>query len=322
MTEVIIDILDHLNKQGVLVDEQKAIFALECALDPYNFTRKSTELAIASDLQQRVKYFLASKKIEGCSEGTLKNYFYILRDFDTICNKSLAQITQLDIKFYIVEKSKTRESVEALINCVRSFFSWCHEEQIIISNPASRIFPPKVKKYIRDALSIEQVELCRNACQTARERAIFEFLLATGCRVSEAVELNHEDVLSGRFKVVGKGGKERYIFTNSRAKLYIRQYLKDRNRSSDKLFISSKEPFNSIHEKTLQMELSNVGIRCGVHLYPHVLRHTFATRALENGASLSVVQRWLGHSSASTTEIYAKNSAETISNEYKRCVDF
>lgn len=322
MTELIIDILSTLKNHGLNLDEQKAFFALECALDQYNFSKKSTELALTCDLQDKIKYFLACKKLERCSDGTLKNYFYMLRDFSDLINKPLIEISTLDIKKYVAEKSKQRKSIESIINCIKSFFQWAQDEEFITSNPAKRILSPKADKYIRDALTIEQVELCRNACNTPRERALFEFFLASGCRVSEISNLTYEEVLSGHFKVFGKGRKERYVFANKRSQLYIKQYINRRKDTNPYLFAKERAPYGPMSARAIQDEFQKIGKRCGVHLHPHILRHTFATRALENGAPLSIVQRWLGHSSANTTEIYAKNSAESIMAEYKRCVDY
>lgn len=146
------------------------------------------------------------------------------------------------------------------------------------------------------------------------------FFLASGCRVSEPIGLKVDDILSGEFIVMGKGDKERYCYINSKAKMYIKMYIKSRKTDSETFLISQRKPFKNIGTRAIEDELSKIGKRCGVHLYPHVLRHTFATNALENGASLKAVQELLGHSNCSTTEIYAKLGKSSIKAEYNRYV--
>jgi integrase/recombinase XerD len=322
MTELIIDILTALKQQGLFVDEQKTKFALEVVLDGYEITKKSYALSICTDLYDKINYFLTCKRMAGLASGTMANYTYILKDFYERCNKQTTQITIVDLRIYIAERSRERETVEPIINCLKSFFTWLQDEDLISKNPAKQLAAPKRSKHFRDALSIEQVENCRNSCTTQRERALFEFFLASGCRVSEVAGLKTENILSGRFLVVGKGDKERYCFINQRAKMYIRQYVFDRGFNSEYFSVSDKGKHQVLSERSIQDIFANIGKRCEVHLHPHIMRHTFATRALENGASLSVVQKLLGHESSATTEIYARNSAETIAAEYRKCVDF
>lgn len=322
MTELIIDILTTLKQHGVLLDENKAKFALEVALDNYEITKKSYALAINTDLYDKMNYFLSCKRLAGLASGTMANYTYILKDFYERCNKQTTQITIVDLRIYIAERSRERETVEPIINCLKSFFTWLQDEDLITKNPTKQLVAPKRSKYVREALGIEDVEKCRNACVTKRERAILEFFLASGCRVSEVSGLTVENILSGKFKVLGKGNKERFCFINQRAKMYIRQYIFDRGFQSEYFAVSDKGNHEVLSERSIQVILNDIGNRCNVHLHPHILRHTFATRALENGASLSVVQKLLGHESSATTEIYARNSAETIAAEYRKCVDF
>lgn len=322
MNQIIIDILDTVKQQGIVLNEQQLQFSLECVFEDYTVTKNCTALSLNSDLLEKAQYFIACKKLSGLAEGSLANYSYILRDFCNFNNKQSNDISIIDLRKYIAHRSTERTTTGPIIGCLKSFFGFLSDEDLINSNPSRQLSSPKKSKHLRDALTIEQVELCRNVCKNPRERAIFEFYLATGCRVSEIHGLKVDDILSGKFIVVGKGDKERYCFTNQRAQLYIRQYIQFRNTDSQYLAIRSRAPYSEITSKAIQDLLSNIGKRCGVHLYPHVLRHTFATRALENGAPLSVVQKLLGHESSSTTEIYAKNSQETIAAEYKKCIDF
>ncbi len=322
MNQLIIDIIDTLNHHNIQIDEKIAFNALEIVLNEYSISKKSTELALQSDLFDKANYFLACKRIEGLSNGTIKNYTYMLKDFCEHLNKPSDKVTVVDLRIYVAEKKKYRNTTSAIINCLKSFFGWLYDEDLIPKNPAKKLANVKVAKTMREALTQSQVIACQNVCETLRERAIFEFFLASGCRVSEAITLKHKEVMSGQYKVLGKGSKERICFSDVPAQIYVKKYLESLSYETDFLFTATKGDHSPLSAKSLQDELAKVGDRCGVHLHPHLLRHTFATRALERGVPLAVIQQWLGHESPETTIIYAKTSQKLSEHEYHRCSGF
>ena len=308
--------------QTKLVSDSEVKEIIDTVLYEYEIKPKCTALALGSDMPKYIQYFLICKDTDGCSKGTLKNYYYTLNEFDQLINKRVEDITSFDIRVYLNHKKKFRNTLEPLQNCLGSFFLWLSTEEIVVSNPMLKLSKVEDKKAMREALTTEEIEKCRNACVTPRERAIFEFYLATGCRVSEPLTLRHKDVLSGVFKVTGKGDVDRMCMINKRAEFYIRQYLGTRDDDSELLFPSIKFKGRPVKYRSIEDIMSKIGKRCGVKFTPHILRHTFATKALEAGVALSIVQKMLGHSSSSTTEIYAKNSVETIASAYRSCIDF
>ena len=169
-----------------------------------------------SDLNRRIKYYLGAKRIDGLSERTLKNYKNNLEMFAERMNKSAAKITTDDIRGYIGYLAESRHlaetSLQTHINTLRAFFGWLHIEEKIKKNPMSKIKSLKLdKKGARQALTVEELERLRDACQGYREKALVEFLVSSGCRLSEVAQLNVSDLdLIGRtVRVTGKGDKDR-----------------------------------------------------------------------------------------------------------------
>ena len=185
-----------------------------------------------SDLNRRIKYYLGAKRIDGLSERTLKNYKYNLEMFAERMNKSAAKITTDDIRGYIGYLAESRHlaetSLQTHINTLRAFFGWLHIEEKIKKNPMSKIKSLKLdKKGARQALTVEELERLRDACQGYREKALVEFLVSSGCRLSEVAQLNVSDLdLIGRtVRVTGKGDKDRQVYFSVRARLMVQEYM-------------------------------------------------------------------------------------------------
>ena len=159
------------------------------------------------------------KRIDGLSERTLKNYKYNLEMFAERMNKSAAKITTDDIRGYIGYLAENRHlaetSLQTHINTLRAFFGWLHIEEKIKKNPMAKIKSLKLdKKGARQALTVEELERLRDACRGYREKALVEFLVSSGCRLSEVAQLRAADLdLVGRtVRVTGKGDKDRQVY--------------------------------------------------------------------------------------------------------------
>ncbi len=205
---------------------------------------------------------------------------------------------------------------EILLFCVAGLLLSAYD--IIEYNPAKFLHYPKYTKNVREGLSVIDIEVCRETCNADRQRAVFEFLLASGCRISETRNLFYRDVITGEFHVTGKGSKVRYCYLNEKCLMYLKRYHDNRKGDSPYLFTQLRYPYKQVSTRALQDEITSIGKRCNIHLYPHRLRHTFASTALENGASLTSVQKILGHSKINTTQVYAKLSQASVKNEYQR----
>lgn len=284
--------------------------------------------AATTSLADSVKQFLAAKRADSLSEKTLHNYQLILRLFEDYVALPPAQITTDHIRSFLTylktERSMKKESVQTYLNCIRSFFGWLHTEDKISKNPVSRIRSARrSKKHYRDPLTQEEVELVRAAIETPRERAIFEMLLSTGCRVSEIVDIRTADIdwHHRSLTVHGKGNKYRTVYFTVRAKLAMQSYLKT-SPNPETLFTSQRAPFGALKAQSIEGIIRDLGQRSGIaaELVPHALRHTFATHALNSGMDIVVIQQLLGHESLDTTQIYAELSQEIVKHAYNQFV--
>ena len=296
--------------------------ALAAILKDYSITKESDEQR--SDLNRRIKYYLGAKRIDGLSDKTLGNYRCNLEMFAARVNKSAAKVTTDDIRGYISYLDETRHlkdtSLQTHINILRAFFGWLHTEERIKKNPMSKIKSLKLdKKGARQALTVEELERLRDACKTYREKALIEFLVSTGCRLSEVAQLRAADLnLADRsVQVTGKGDKDRVVYFSVRARLMVQEYIVQR-KGGDGLFVSNKSPYEPLKPRAIQRIVRSLSERAGLEgrVHPHLLRHTFATHALNDGMDVTVIQRLLGHEDIATTQIYAELNEEGVSSIY------
>ena len=293
-------------------------------IKPYRVSRQDE--TSRGSLKRRVSAFLAAKRIDGLSAKTIENYRYTLGIFTEQVDRAVTKITVDDLREYISYLSETRGlrdgSLLTHIKTLRSFFSWLTVEDIIRKNPMLKIKSPRLDRArSRHALSQEQLERLRDACKTYKERALVEFLASSGCRLSEVSGIRMEDVNWRDRSVVvhGKGNKSRKVYFSVRAKLMLEEYIA-RRKGGDALFASVKTPYPAMQPRAIQRVLGLIGDRVGLHVHPHLLRHTFATLALAGGMDITVIQRLLGHEDTKTTLIYAELSQRTIQYEYERII--
>ena len=168
------------------------------------------------------------------------------------------------------------------------------------------------------------MEQLRAAYTTVREKLILELLYSTGYRVSELVNIKLSDIDLDKkeIKLHGKGRKERTSFINARCLLMIMEYMKIREGTSEYLVVSSKTPFHQLSTRTIENNIKALGVRAGIEsrVFPHRIRHTTATDALNRGMPIEQVQILLGHENIHTTQIYAKNKKETIKNSHAKFI--
>lgn len=299
---------------------------INAILKDYTVLREAEEEK--SDLNKRIAYYMGAKRIDGLSQRTLDNYKYTLEMFAQKVNKSISKITTDDIRGYITYLSEERHlretSLQTHISTLRAFFGWLYVEEKIKKNPMLKIRSLKLdKKNARQALSLEELERLRDACKGYREKALVEFLVSTGCRLSEVAQLRVEDLnLNERSVVVtGKGDKDRLVYFSVRARLMLQEYIKER-KGGEGLFVSSKTPYLPLKQRAIERIVHAISERAGLasRVHPHLLRHTFATLALNSGMDVTVIQRLLGHENISTTQIYAAMNEDTVKHQYNKYV--
>jgi integrase/recombinase XerD len=275
------------------------------------------------DIRDKVDQFLSAKRLEGLSDLTLDGYALDLRIFAEHTSKPVEEITTGDIRAYLARFDHLKmSSIAKKLSVLKSFFAWLADEEIIPRDPARRIKPPKKEQRLPKALTIEELEMLREACKTYRERALIEVLYATGGRLSEIQALNKNDInyqtMSAR--VIGKGNKEREVYLSYKAIYHLRKYIMSRLDDEQALFITERRPYRRVSNRAIQREIKKISERSGVqkNVHPHTMRHTFATLTLNNGADLSSVQALLGHTDPSTTQVYAQVTESRKKEAYKK----
>lgn len=304
----------------------------ECAREIIKIMREydvqTAQVYDRSNLPRRVEAFLAAKRIDGCRPKTIKGYRERLKLFMTQCSKPVQAITTDDLREYLAylvdERHLMDNSVQAHINTLRSFFSWLVDEDNIRKSPMRKIKSLKIDKLrSRHPLTAEQLELVRDGCRGYKEKALVEFLVSSGCRVSEVAGLRVDDIdwRDRKCKVIGKGNKERTVYFSVRAKLMLQLYIAER-RGGEALFASSRAPYEPLTDRGIEKMISKLGKRIGMErpLYPHLMRHTFASHALNCGMELTIIQHLLGHSDPKTTLIYAEIDPIRVQYEYNRMI--
>lgn len=288
----------------------------------YEVTTKETSL-VASDIEEKAGLYLACKKLEGISENTFYNYRLELQHFNDFFNKPVSTINSMDIRMYMaaVGKDIQENTLNTKMVPIRDFFQWLQNEEYIISNPTKKVKSVKEPVRERDPLTDAQVEIIRDGLSDIRDKAIFEFLLATGCRLSELINIKISDLDWNRMSllVIGKGNKQRRIYFNERAKIVLEKYISNRPGQCEYLFCGCKRPYRQLKQRAVQLVIAKIEEKTnpGKHLYPHIFRHTFATKAL-NYMPLESVQALLGHSQISTTLIYAKTNEANTEFMYRK----
>lgn len=326
------EMLVELAKKGV--DNEQIMEVIECldvAAYGYEIRKKETSIVpFNAEIPGLVKTFLVCKSVEGYSKGTLYNYGKILRNFFLRLQKTPEMVMANDIRVYLYayqeERGMSNRSLDKIRGCLSSFYKWMHVEGYIEKDPTMGIGKIKYDKKPRKPCTQMDLEYLRMACKTPKERAILEVLYSTGCRVGELVILKKDDI-DWKEKTVhlfGKGKKHRTGFLNAKAEVALKEYLNSRQDDKEWLFVSDRKPHDQMHTSGIQKNIRTICSRAGSNINkkvtPHVLRHTTATRMLENNSDLTSIQAVLGHSNINTTMIYAHNTMESVKLDHRKAV--
>ena len=274
-----------------------------------------------------VELFLAAKRIEGCSEKSLKYYeSTILALLDNL-GKDVKHIVTDDIRTYLTEYQARKQSSKVTIDNIRrilsSFFSWLEDEDYILKSPVRRIHKVKTGTNIKETYTDEALELMRDNCSELRDLAIIDMLASTGMRVGEMVLLNREDIdFNERECVVfGKGDKERIVYFDARTKIHLLNYLNSRDDDNPALFVSLQKPYNRLQISGVEVRLRQYGKRLGLNkVHPHKFRRTLATMAIDKGMPIEQLQQLLGHRRIDTTLQYAMVKQSNVKIAHRKYI--
>lgn len=292
-------------------------------------------------LSDLIDKFLEYCRVEkNYSDKTISTYAIALNSFRTYLEElsetnsiEINTISREDISSFLGrlhDEGLAKKSIKLKISAVKSFFKFCYKRNCLPNNPASMVLLPKIEKKLPTYLLRNEIESLLDSFDKtdpvqARDLALIELLYSSGLRITEALQLNCLDIDSNKktVKVLGKGKKNRIVPVGSKALAAIANYLSLRHKISDSistnaLFITkkgqrlySKAAYRIVHKAMINFTDSE-------KKSPHVLRHTFATHLLDQGADLQSVSEMLGHSSLSTTQIYTHISIERLKEAYKK----
>ena len=286
-------------------------------------------------MMQYIEQFLDMALAErGIAENTLVSYKHDLLDFRIFLQKLKIEelrITSSEVEQYIKLLSNngiSPRSINRKISTLKNYYNFLISEHYTEYNPVLIVDLPKYQNKLPSIISVEQIRTLLNfynkteSIDEVRLRAMIHLIYASGLRVSELVSLKLIDIVSGgdtlqirkSFVVKGKGGKERIVVINDKAKSSIEDYLKIREKfclgkslKAKSFFFSSNSGSGHMTRQNFAQLLKKAAALSGLDptdISPHILRHSFASHLLEGGADLRVIQELLGHSDISTTQIY------------------
>ena len=322
ITDVVQQMLPHLDN-AQLKQLQKV---LEHTLFGCEIT-KQDEKETANDNPKLVDDFVAAKKIEGCSEKTLKYYRTTIDAMVTSVDKSIRHIQTEDLRSYLTDYQSKNQSSRVTIDNIRrilsSFFSWLEDEDHILKSPVRRIHKVKTASNIKETYTDEELEKMRDNCTELRDLAIIDMLASTGMRIGEMVLLNKADINFNERECVvfGKGDKERIVYFDARAKIHLQNYIGSRTDDNPALFVTLRSPHERIKIGGIESRLREMGKALDIEkVHPHKFRRTLATMAIDKGMPIEQLQQLLGHKRIDTTLQYAMVKQSNVKQAHRKYI--
>jgi integrase/recombinase XerD len=289
-----------------------------------------------SELDQYILEYIEYLRFEKLLlENTITSYQRDLKKFRDYLEKKpgigFLQISKEQVLDFLkfLYKSQNEVSVSRILSAIRGFYKFLIRHQVLNENPWSSVKNPRTGKKVLDVLDISEVDIFLESIPVSkpsdlRDRAMFEILYGCGLRVSEITSLRLGDIDREQrvLRFIGKGDKERIVPIGDTALGYLDRYLTsgrgklEKEVKTDHLFLNVRG--NSLTRKGFWKIMKKYAKKSGIekNIYPHMFRHSFATHLLQRGADLITVQKLLGHSSISTTEIYTSLSKDYLKDAY------
>ena len=322
ISEIIREMISSLNNEQ--------LSKLKTTLEIYLYNVSIEAKQEADTEKKEVDYlevFLSAKRIEGCSEKTLIYYKNTIQQMLDSIGKSVCTIVTEDLRTYLAEYQKEKQSSKVTIDNIRrifsSFFSWLEDEDYIIKSPVRRIHRIKAASTIKETYTDEQLESMRDNCDNPRDLALIDILASTGMRVGELVLLNRDDISFDEREciVFGKGDKERMVYFDARTKIHLQNYLDSRTDNNEALFVSLKAPYNRMKIGGIELRLREMGKRLNIEkVHPHKFRRTLATVAIDKGMPIEQLQKLLVHQRIDTTLQYAMVKQSNVKIAHRKYI--
>ena len=281
--DVIQGMLPYLNN----AQNEKLQEVLKYTLANYEVTENQSKEKYSE--QNYVELFLSAKRIEGCSERSLKYYKATIEAMLCELKKDVKHIVTDDIRGYLTEYQEKKKSSKVTIDNIRrilsSFFSWLEDEDYILKSPVRRIHRVKTGTNIKETYSDEALELMRDNCSELRDLAII------------------------------------VVYFDARTKIHLQNYLESRTDDNPALFVSLKSPHERLKIGGVEVRLRELGKRLNLpKVHPHKFRRTLATMAIDKGMPVEQLQRLLGHQRIDTTLQYAMVKQSNVKIAHRKYI--
>lgn len=287
-------------------------------------------------LEKEINHFIEFLRIEKrYPDTTLISYERDLKAYSRYLEDkhlSYINISREEIRNflkYLDSMQYAKTSISRNLSALRSFYSFLIRENKLKTNPFKTIKNPKKEKKLPNFLQPDELNKIFDTIDCAsdlgiRNRLIVELLYATGIRLSELTNIKIKDIdfAAKEIRIKGKGNKERIVFFGEYAEKYLHLYINTSRKNllnkkqTDTLLLNNRG--DALSNRGVEQIVDKIVLNAALkhHISPHILRHTFATDLLNNGADLKSVQELLGHSSISTTQIYTHITNERLRSVY------
>ena len=323
INEVLRQMLPHLNN----AQSEQLKKVLEHTFYDCEIIENYKEVDTRKSNTHLTELFISSKRIEGCSEKSLKYYESTISAMINDVGKDIKCVDTDDLRTYLTNYQQQRNSSKVTIDNIRrilsSFFTWLEDEDYILKSPVRRIHRIKTSSNIKETYSDEDLELMRDNCSELRDLAMIDLLASTGMRVGEMVLLNREDINFNERECVvfGKGSKERLVYFDARTKIHLQNYLECRTDNEQALFVTLKAPYNRLTIGGVEARLRSFGRKLSISkVHPHKFRRTLATMAIDKGMPIEQLQQLLGHQRIDTTLKYAMVKQSNVKLAHKKFI--
>ena len=266
--------------------------------------------------------YINAMRVEGKSEKTLDRYRYEIERFLKGAGATTMHITQYHIRDYLAKKKEEGNSdmtIKSLCWVLSAYFGWLYRDGCIKRNPMGNIGRIKVQKKVKEVFSEVDIEKLKQNCKRVRDKAIIMFLKSTGCRISEMVGLDIDDIDFTNLEcvVLGKGNKQRTVYIDAVTGMVLKEYLDTRDDDNPALFIGIRN--ERLLPDGVRTMLKNVGKRAGVtHVHPHKFRRTEITELANRGMPIEQIKTLAGHEKIDTTLGYVKIDQLNVKNSYRK----
>ncbi|MFR7901397.1 MAG: tyrosine-type recombinase/integrase [Ruminococcus sp.] len=305
ISEVVQQMLPHLDNAQM----QQLQKVLENTLFGCEITAQ-TEKKDMNDNQKLIDAFVSAKRIEGCSEKTLKYYRTTIEMMVASTDKGIRHIQTEDLRSYLTDYQSKNQSSRVTIDNIRrilsSFFSWLEDEDYILKSPVRRIHKVKTATNIKETYTDEDLEKMRDNCTELRDLAMIDMLASTGMRIGEMVLLNKADINFNERECVvfGKGDKERIVYFDARTKIHLQNYIDSRMDDNPALFVTLRSPHERIKIGGIESRLREMGKQLDIPKFIRISSEGRLQRdGTDKGMPAEYTEKLLGHKRIDTTPV-------------------